>query len=72
LNKFSHLKTIRELLALKQEFVAFQIGIEQSELSRIENGKRMMKADEIKKLSNLYGCSADLIIDSNGLSEGSN
>ncbi len=57
------IKKIRESLGLSQEFVATKLGIERIALSRIENGKRKITAQELKMISELFNISIDALLD---------
>ena len=56
------IKTQRENLHLSQEYVAKYLGINRSSLSQIENGKREVSANELSKLSLLFGVSSDTLL----------
>ena len=47
---------IRRLHKCSQKQVAQAIGVDQSNYSKMEKGKRRVKPSTIKKLSILYGC----------------
>ena len=58
------IKYLRELKHLSQENIAFEIGINQSQYSRRENGNIKLTYDEICKLSIVLEVSIiDLLID---------
>lgn len=53
------LKETREELELSQHYVAKETGIDQSKLSRYENGKREPTIEDIGKLADFYNISTD-------------
>lgn len=59
---YKRLKQYRNILDLSQDYVAKQLGISSEEIMAIESGKRMIKEDEIVKLSNIYGVTVERII----------
>ena len=54
---------------LSQEYVANYLGINRSTYTQMENGNRKVLADEIAKLSELYGVPADSLLNDIKLSE---
>lgn len=57
-----NLKKIRKERELTQEQVAEFLGIKQSGISHLENGKRVLTMPTVEKLCSFYGCSyQDLI-----------
>ena len=50
----ARLREAREYLGLKQEEVARHLGLQRSAVSEIENGRRGVRAMELKKLARLY------------------
>ncbi len=57
------IKCIREKLGLSQDLVAEGLGISRVAVSKIENGERKVKADEIAKLSKIFDVQADVLLD---------
>lgn len=51
------IKKIREASGLNQIQVAKFIGVDQSYISKIENGERQLRLDLLEKLANLFGYS---------------
>lgn len=56
------LKYYRNQLHLSQEYVSNYLNINRATYSQMENGNRKITADEIAKLSNLFGISADSLL----------
>ena len=56
------IKNLREENGYSQTQVANYLGIDQSNLSKIERGERKFKLDLLKKLCSLYDCSQDYIL----------
>lgn len=50
----SNLRVLREINNYTQEYVASQIGVDQSTYSKIERNPRVLKADQVEKLAQLY------------------
>lgn len=63
------IKEFRNQLHLSQEYVASFLGINRSTYTQMENGKRKVLAEEIAKLSELFGVSADALINDNEMSQ---
>lgn len=61
------LKNARKNLNLSQEYVAKQLEINRSSLAQIESGKRKISAEELNKLSLIFGYSADELLNGNEL-----
>jgi transcriptional regulator with XRE-family HTH domain len=59
---YPKLKQLRMLYSFKQEYIADQLGISQSEYSRLENGQRYVKIDDFKKLAQLYRVTPALLM----------
>lgn len=49
------LKQMREATGLRQSQVAEYLDIDQSYLSKIENGERAISAEQLEKMAELYG-----------------
>ncbi|MBQ7873818.1 MAG: helix-turn-helix transcriptional regulator [Oscillospiraceae bacterium] len=58
----NRLKQIRKEKKLTQVAVQMKTGIEQGLLSRYENGERMLTAETILRLAELYDVSIDYIL----------
>lgn len=56
------LKIIRTDLHLSQDYVAKVLGIQRSAIVQIENNNRKVSADELSKLSSLFGIPIDELI----------
>lgn len=61
-SNYPKLKQLRMLYSFKQEYIADQLGISQSEYSRLENGQRHVKIDDFKKLAQLYRVAPALLM----------
>ena len=61
-----NIKTIREAKNLKQIEVAAHIGVDKSAYSKIEKGLRALTVDELQKMAELFGLTADQIINYDG------
>ena len=57
------IKAIRERLDHSQESLAKKLGTSRVAISQIENGDRKISAEEIKKLSNIFNMSTDMLLD---------
>lgn len=56
------IKELRTQLHLSQEYVANYLGLNRTSFTQLENGNRKVTADDVAKLSTLFGVSADMII----------
>ena len=56
------IKELRTKLHLSQEYVATCLGMNRATFSQLENGNRKITADDLSKLSTLFGVSADSIL----------
>lgn len=56
------MKELRVRLHLSQDYVAKFLGVNRSTVTQMENGNRKILAEEIAKLCNLFGVSADTFI----------
>ena len=63
----SYLKELREQSGLTMSEIHLLCGITNSRLNREENGKRTLKADEIKKLAKAYNASTVFLFQMAGL-----
>lgn len=64
-NLGEHIKTLRKERGLQQKEVAVEVGIDQSNYSKIENGRREPSVSVLKKLADLFEVSVDYIIEPN-------
>ena len=63
------IKEVRTKLQLSQDYVARYLGINRSTYTQIENGKRRILAEELAKLSNLFGVSSDSMLNDGEISQ---
>lgn len=61
-------KEYRNKLHLSQEYVASFLGVNRATFTQMENGKRKITAEDISKLSELFGVTADTILNGNSVS----
>lgn len=59
---YERMKELREQLHLSQGYVANYLGVSRSTVTQMENGNRKILAEEISKLSSLFGVSADALL----------
>lgn len=59
---YPKIRELRMLHNLKQEFVANHLNMSQPEYSRLENGLRDLKMEDLKLLSSLYGVNGNVFI----------
>ena len=59
---YERIKELRTQLHLSQEYVANYLGLSRSTYTQMENGKRKVLADEVAKLSDLFGISTDSLL----------
>ncbi len=52
---------LRELMGLSQSCLATFLGIDQSNLSKIETGERPISSESLEKLSTVFGVSVDAL-----------
>lgn len=69
MNVNERIKNLRSKLHLSQEYVANYLGLNRSSYTQMENGNRKITADDVLKLSNLFGVSADMILHNEEISE---
>jgi transcriptional regulator with XRE-family HTH domain len=62
----NNIKTIREEKGLMQKDVANHIGVDKSTYSKIEKGLREITVAELLKMSQLFNCSIDQIVNNEG------
>ena len=63
------IKELRNQLHLSQDYVAKYLGISRSTYTQMENGNRKVLADEVAKLGNLFGVSADSLLNEGEISQ---
>jgi len=56
------IKELRTQLHLSQEYVANYLDVKRTTFTQMENGKRKITAEDISKLSILFGISADSLL----------
>lgn len=68
-NVYERIKALRTQLHLSQDYVAKFLGISRSTYTQMENGNRKVLADEVAQLSNLFGVSADSLLNDAEISQ---
>ncbi|MBP5631559.1 MAG: helix-turn-helix transcriptional regulator [Clostridia bacterium] len=68
-NVYEKIKELRNRLHLSQDYVAKYLRISRSTYTQMENGKRKLLADEVAKLSSLFGVSTDSLLNNTELSQ---
>jgi transcriptional regulator with XRE-family HTH domain len=63
------MKELRAQLHLSQEYVANYLGISRATFTQMENGNRKVTADDVSKLSILFGVSADSLLHGSEISQ---
>lgn len=63
------IKNYRNQLHLSQEYVANFLGINRATYTQMENGNRKITAEDVSKLSDLFGVTADALLNENKLSQ---
>ncbi len=63
------IKKLRTQLHLSQDYVAKFLGLSRSTYTQMENGNRKILADDVAKLSNLFGVTADSLLNENEMSQ---
>lgn len=66
---FERIREARKRLNLTQEYVADYLGLSRATITQMENGNRKITADELSRLSSLFGLSADTLLNGNDISE---
>ena len=56
------LKELRKESKITQEQLASYLGVDQSMITKLENGTRSLNTTLIEKICNLFGCSYDYLI----------
>lgn len=62
MNVGDNIKNLRKEKGLQQKQIAIELGIDQSNYNKIENGKREPSLDLLNKLAGLFGVSVDDIL----------
>ncbi len=68
-NLNERIKELRTQLHLSQDYVARYLGINRATYTQMENGKRKVLADEVAKLSNLFGVTTDNMLNNTEMSQ---
>ena len=63
------IKELRTQLHLSQDYVARYLGINRATYTQMENGKRKVLADEVAKLSSLFGVTTDSMLHNTEMSQ---
>lgn len=63
------IKEYRNQLHLSQMYVASYLGINRATYTQMENGNRKITAEDISKLSTLFGVSADILVNNKEISQ---
>ena len=63
------IKNFRNQLHLSQEYAANFLGLNRTTYTQMENGKRKITAEDISRLSELFGVTADAILNENQMSQ---
>lgn len=61
---YPNIKNLREQFKFKQDYVAAKLNMEQPEYSRLENGKKSPKPEDLAILAELYGTTVDALMHS--------
>jgi len=68
-NVHERIKELRTQLHLSQDYVARYLGINRATYTQMENGKRKVLADEVAKLSRLFGVTTDSMLNNTEMSQ---
>lgn len=68
-NVHERIKELRTQLHLSQDYVARYLGINRATYTQMENGKRKVLADEVAKLSSLFGVTTDSMLNNTEMSQ---
>lgn len=60
--KNNRLKELRKESKITQEQLASYLGVDQSLITKLENGTRSLNTTLIEKICNLFGCSYDYLM----------
>ena len=66
---YERIREARNKLGLTQEYVANYLGLSRATFTQMENGNRKITAEELSKLSTLFGLSADTLLNGKDISE---
>lgn len=66
---FERIKELRTKMHLSQDYVATYLGMNRATFSQMENGNRKVTANDLSKLSTLFGVSADSILNGSEISQ---
>jgi len=66
---YERVKELRNKLHLSQDYVAKYLGVSRATVTQMENGKRKILADDISRLSVLFGLSPNDILGEYEISE---
>ena len=69
MNVHEKIRKLRTQLNLSQDYVAKYLGVSRSTYTQMENGNRKVLAYEVAQLSNLFGVSADSLLNNTELSQ---
>ncbi len=65
---YGRIKEYRNQLHLSQVYVANYLGINRATYTQMENGNRKITAEDLSKLSTLFGVSADMLLNNEEIS----
>ena len=63
------IKELRTQLHISQDYVAKYLGVSRSTVTQVENGNRKVLAEEVPKLCELFGVSADRLFEEKEISQ---
>lgn len=66
---YERIKEFRNQLHLSQVYVANYLGINRATYTQMENGNRKITADEVSKLSVLFGVTVDALLTDSEISQ---
>ena len=66
---YERIKDYRNQLHLSQVYVANYLGINRATYTQMENGNRKITAEDISKLSALFGVNADTLVNNKEISQ---
>ena len=69
MNVYERIKELRTKLNLSQDYVAKHLGISRSTYTQMENGNRKVLADEVAQLSEIFGVTADSLLNETEISQ---
>ena len=68
-NVNERIKEYRNQLSLSQEYVSNFLGMNRATYTQMENGNRKITAENLSKLSTLFGVSADYLLNKNEVNQ---